>query len=341
MVNHKKPKSKNFNVLFTCIGRRVSLLNSFKKAARELKLNCRFFGTETTELSSALQLCDKKFIVEPTIHQDYIKQLLKIVKQNNVRLLVPTVDLDLQILAENRKKFTLAGCTVLVSKPQVVNICQDKRKTFRFLTKNGFDTPQTFNIKQALDKKSLRYPCFLKPWDGYASRGNAVVKNRKELVFFVKRIPNCIIQEFVSGQEFTCDVFVDFDLQVRCAVPRKRIETRAGEVSKSKIIKDPKIIHQTMELTEKLGAGPGVITIQSILTKNGKIKIIEINPRFGGGVPLSIKAGADFPKWILQQLVGKKLRIKFDDFQNNLVMLRYDGEIWLKDCKMSFDRKDK
>ena len=330
MVSHKKPNCKNFNVLFTCIGRRVSLLRSFRKAAKELKLNCRFLGTETTELSSALQLCDKKFIVKPVSHENYIKQLLQIIKQNHVKLLVPTVDLDLQILADNKEKFTAAGCTVLISKPKVVNICQDKRQTFKFLVKNGFDTPDTLSAKEALGKKKLIYPCFLKPWDGYASRGNAIVKNRKELVFYTRKIPNCIVQEFIQGQEFTCDVFVDFNLEVKCIVPRKRIEVRAGEVSKSKIVKDSKIMCQVAALIKKLGAGPGVITVQLILTKNEKIKFIEINPRFGGGVPLSIKAGADFPKWILLQLIGKKPQIKFDGFKNNLIMLRYDAEVWLK-----------
>jgi carbamoyl-phosphate synthase large subunit len=81
---------------------------------------------------------------------------------------------------------------------------------------------------------------------------------------------------------------------------------------------------------KKLGVGPGVITVQLILTKDKKIKFIEINPRFGGGAPLSIKAGADFPIWILQGLCGKNSEIKFDNFENNLTMLRYDAEIWLK-----------
>jgi carbamoyl-phosphate synthase large subunit len=330
MVSHRKPNCKSFNILFTCIGRRVSLLNSFKKAAKELKLNCRFLGTEKTEFSSALQLCDKKLLVKPVSHEKYIKQLLQIVKQNNVKLLVPTVDLDLQILAENKERFAAAGCTVLISKPQAVNICQDKRKTFKFLVKNNFDTPETLSAKEALGRKNLIYPCFLKPWDGYASRGTAVVKNYKELAFYAKKIPNCIVQEFIKGTEYTCDVFVDFNGNTRCVVPRRRIEIRAGEVSKGKIIKNLRIMRQTAEMTKKLGAGPGVITVQLILTDDKKIKFIEINPRFGGGAPLSIKAGANFPKWILQQFIGKKPQIKFNGFKNNLIMLRYDAEVWLK-----------
>ena len=322
------------SILFTCIGRRVSLLNSFRRAARKLKVNASFFGTDTTALSSALQLCDKRFLVKPITHAGYIKQLLTIVKTNRVKLLVPTVDLDLKLLAQNKPKFAAMGCRVLVSTPEVVDICQDKRKTYSFLINNGFDTPVTMSVRAALSKKKLNWPCFLKPWDGYASRGNAAVNNRKELLFFTKRIPNCIVQEFIKGTEHTCDVYVDFSLKVRCVVPRKRIEVRAGEVSKSQAVKHPAIMSEAARLVEELGAGPGVITLQLFLTGDGKVKFIEINPRFGGGVPLSIKAGANFPKWILQEVLGEKVNIRFDGFKDNLIMLRYDGEVWLEDTNV-------
>jgi carbamoyl-phosphate synthase large subunit len=319
----------NLAVLFACIGRRLSLLNSFRKAAKKLKINASFFGTDTTHLTPAMQLCDKAFLVKPVTHPGYIRQLLSIVKANKVKLLVPTVDLDLKVLSRNKPKFAAMGCSVLISAPDVVDICQDKRKTYRFLLRNGFDTPLTLSVSSALSKKNLGWPCFLKPWDGYASRGNAVVKNRKELAFFAKRIPNPICQEFIKGTEHTCDVYVDFNMKVRCVVPRKRIEVRAGEVSKGQVVKNPAIMSQAAKLVEKLGAGPGVITLQLFLTGGKKVKFIEINPRFGGGVPLSIKAGANFPKWILQGLLGRKTNIRFDAFKDNLIMLRYDDEVWM------------
>jgi carbamoyl-phosphate synthase large subunit len=324
-------KTKNkLNILFTCIGRRVSLLDSFRRAAKQLKINASFFGTDTTKLSPALQLCDEAFLVKPTTHAGYIRQLLSIVKNNRVKLLVPTIDLDLKLLAQNKPKFSSLGCQVLVSAPEVIDICQDKRKTYRFLVKNGFDTPLTMSVRSALSKGRLNWPCFLKPWDGYAGRGNAIVNNRRELSFFAKRIPNAICQQFIKGTEYTCDVYIDFDLKVRCVVPRKRIEVRTGEVSKAQIVKNTKIMRQAAELAEKLGAGPGVITLQLFLISSGKIKFVEINPRFGGGAPLSIKAGANFPKWILRELSGKKQNIRFDGFKDNLIMLRYDSEVWLE-----------
>lgn len=331
------PKAKNraesLSVLFACIGRRVSLLNSFRRAAKQLKINASFFGTDTTQLSPALQLCDKGFLVKPVTHPGYIRQLLSIVKANKVKLLIPTVDLDLKILARNKPKFAAVGCCVLISAPDVVDICQDKRKTYRFLVRNGFDTPVTLSVAAALSSRKLNWPCFLKPWDGYASRGNAVVKNRKELAFFARRMPNAICQEFIEGTEYTCDVYVDFNMKVRCVVPRKRIEVRAGEVSKGQVIKHPDICGKAAKLVETLGAGPGVITLQLFLNDDDKVKFIEINPRFGGGVPLSIKAGANFPKWILQSLLGRRTNIHFDGFKDNLIMLRYDDEVWVRNFK--------
>jgi len=324
-----KSATANLVVLFTCIGRRVSLLNSFRLAAKQLKVNASFYGTDTTELTPALQLCDKAFLVKPVTHKGYTTQLLSIVKANSVKLLVPTVDLDLKALAQNKPKFAAAGCRVLVSSPDVVDICQDKRKTYRFLLKNGFDTPLTMSIRAALSKKKLNWPCFLKPWDGSASRGNTAVNNRKELAFFAKRIPNPICQSFIEGSEHTCDVYVDFDMKVRCVVPRKRIEVRAGEVSKAQVVKHTDIMGQSARLVQTLGAGPGVITLQLFLTRDNNVKFIEINPRFGGGAPLSIKAGANFPKWILQELLHKKTNIRFDGFRDKLTMLRYDDEVWL------------
>ena len=328
MIKTERGKSKNFNILFTCIGRRVSLLNNFRRAAKELGIRAQFVGTDVTELSPALQLCDKKHLIKPISHSGYIAELLRIVKENKVALLVPTIDTDLQKLADNKARFQKLGCSVLVSSSDVISICQDKRKTFQFLSGNGFDSPITVTVREVLSQKRISWPKLLKPWDGAAGRGVALVNNRDELLTLSKRISNSIVQDYVRGEEYTCDVYVDFDRQVRCVVPRKRIEIRGGEVSKGQTVKNRGIMSTVGKLVEKLGAGPGIITVQLILTEKGQMKFIEINPRFGGGAPLSIKAGANFPKWILQELLGQRATIKFDGFKDGLTMLRYDAEIW-------------
>ena len=201
---------------------------------------------------------------------------------------------------------------------------------YRFLQEHGFDTPATMSAAQARKLKRYTFPYFLKPWDGYASRGSYIARTREELKFFSHHVPNCIVQEFIDGIEHTVDVLVDFAGRVRCVVPRRRLQVRSGEVSKGITVKHPQIMERSQELIEILGAGPGVITIQCFLTKKNEIKFIEINPRFGGGIPLSIQAGADFPRWLVQLWLGKKPRIPLDGWRDQLLMLRYDDAVWVE-----------
>ena len=320
----------NINILFTCIGRRVSLLQAFRDASKKLGITSTIFGTDITALSPALQLCDKRHIVPPVTHRDYLNQLLEIVAKNRINLVIPTVDLDLKLLALSKNRFSERGCTVLVSDPDVVDVCQDKRNTFRFLKKHGFGTPNTLSPRSVVSTRNTKYPLFLKPWDGHASKWTILVNNRKEFLFYTKIIPRCIVQEFIAGEEYTCDTYVDFEMKVRCVVPRRRIEVRNGEVSKGEVTKNLAMMEQVAMLVEKLGAGPGVITTQLILSSDKNLKFIEINPRFGGGVPLAIKAGAVFPEWIFLSMMGRDPKIEFDGFIDKLTMLRYDAEIWIR-----------
>ncbi len=307
------------NVLFTCVGRRVSLINSFRAAAKKLKTDICIYGADISELSPAMQICDKNFVVNSTSHPDYIKDILSIVKKNKIDLIVPTVDLDLKLFALNKDKFSKLACLVLVSSVEVVDICQDKRKTYKYLTRNDFDTPLTLSPSSAQKRKKINWPCFLKPWDGYASRGNAVVANRRELLFYAKKVPNCIVQDFIKGIEYTCDVYVDFDMKVKCVVPRIRLEIRAGEVSKARTVKNQSIIQAVKELCKVLDGVYGCITIQ-LFQAGSRIVFIEINPRFGGGYPLSFHAGANFAEYLIKLVYN-------EEWQDNMLMLRYDAEV--------------
>jgi carbamoyl-phosphate synthase large subunit len=323
-----KPSSHTLKVLFTCIGRRVSLLRAFRRAAQQLHMDVEILGADCQLASPALQLCDHKILVHPTDHRRYLADIREIVRSHQVGLLVPTVDLDLKTLASERKHFSDAGCHVLVSSTRVVKICQDKRQTHDFLLRQGIDTPDTVSVEDQLKTQILPYPCYVKPWNGYASKFNCLAENPQDLRSLAKKVPHAICQALVTGDEFTCDVYVDMASQVRCAVPRQRLEIRSGEVSKARVVMAPDVMEVATHVVRQLKAGPGVITVQLIRTPESQLKVIEINPRFGGGVPLSIKARANFPKWILQELTGQVPSIKPHTFHDDLVMLRYDQEIW-------------
>jgi carbamoyl-phosphate synthase large subunit len=168
----------------------------------------------------------------------------------------------------------------------------------------------------------------LKPFNGNSSIGVTKIRNAEELDFFIRYVPDAIVQELITGEEYTIDILVDLHGRVRSVVPRLRVETRAGEISKGITVKNFDIIKAGKKVAEALPGAVGCITVQCFLTPGGEIKFIEINPRFGGGIPLSIKAGADFPRWIIEMYYGRESEITLDGWESGLVMLRYDDEIF-------------
>lgn len=323
----------SISVLFTCVGRRVSLVRAFQRAATQLNIECTTVSADANPLSPGLYVCDHSTVALPITDRNYIARLQEIVQKYHIDLIVPTIDTELHILSQHKDDFEKTGTCVLISKPEVIDICQDKRKTYRFLLANGFDTPWTREPSE-IKAEDIKFPVFLKPWNGSASRGSSLVRNIDEFNYHIQRVPNGLVQEYIEGQEYTCDVYVDFTGRVRGVVPRKRIEVRGGEVSKSQTCRVPELIETCKRLVTLLQAGPGVITIQCFVTADDKVKFIEINPRFGGGVPLSIRSGADFPLWILAELTRKDLDIDYEGWQDSLFMLRYDEAVFVDASKI-------
>lgn len=325
-------------VLFSCVGRRVELIRSFRRAAESLGITLEVHGADASRLTPAGYHVDKCHTI-PSITKRHPHHLLAIVKHAKISFLVPLIDSELQLIADAKELFAAVGCTPMISSPQVVRVCRDKLATFKMLTAAKIDTPQTWSLEETLARKRHRFPYFLKPRAGSAAMGNFKINNLDELRVIGRRVPDAIVQEFVTGVEHTLDVYTGFNGRPRCVVPRRRMEVRSGEVSKALIVKDPKIMNIGKQVATALGDCRGVITVQCIVTPRGRIRVIEINPRFGGGVPLAIHAGADFPKWILSELLGKTPRIQPTGFRNDVAMLRFDDSVFLPRASRLIDRK--
>jgi carbamoyl-phosphate synthase large subunit len=319
----------SFNILFTSIGRRVSLVQRFREVLRELDLEGNLVGADMLLSAPAMHAVDKKYPVCKATNKNYIPQLLDICEREDINLLIPLIDTELLVLAENKEEFKGVGTTVLISDPNVIRITMDKYNTHRFLTEHGFDSPQVIDLNEAFYSNDIEYPLLMKPARGSASIGITKIRSKRDLGFFKDQIPNPILQEYLDGHEHTLDILVDFDGKVRCVVPRKRLEVRAGEVSKGITVKNEMIIMTGKKLVEALKGALGPITVQGFLTSDGKFKLTEINPRFGGGHPLAIRAGADYPRWIIEMLIGSDPDIVLDGWEDGLVMLRYDKAVFV------------
>lgn len=321
---------KEFNILFAAAGRRVSLLRSFRKAMDDLGLKGKIFAADAGYSAPASFVADERVLVPRVDSADYIPSLKTICKERNISLVISLIDTDLMLLSQHKAEFSEEGITLFVCDEETNIICFDKLSSYEFFTANDINTPAvlTENEVAALTVDDL--PIMIKPWDGSCSVGVNVVTTMDELAFYKDNTHHAMVQRLIQGDEYTCDTYVDFIGSVRCVVPRKRLETRAGEVSKGLTVNDPVIIEAVIDCVNKLPHAIGCMTVQCFKQPDGTVSFIEINPRFGGGHPLTIQAGANFPKWILQELMSGQCDASFDSWQDDLAMLRFDDEIIVK-----------
>jgi carbamoyl-phosphate synthase large subunit len=322
--------SEPFTILFANVGRRVSLIRAFGEAVRRLGLPARILGVDANPLSPAYYVTDESFPICRIREEAYIPALLEICRRQNVQLLISLLDTDLLKLAESRETFKREGVFVLISSPEVVRLSRNKQLTQGFFTENRIPTPRLVSYDAALKENS--FPLFMKPLDGSASQMTFRIDNRESLIFFHSYVPNPLIMEYVAGEEYTLDVFIDSEQVEKAIVPRKRLEVRAGEVSKSRIELNPKIMAAGGQVAQALArrGGLGMINLQCIHAADGGVKFIEINPRFGGGCPLSIQAGYPFPQWAVEMALGRALSPLPTDLGDGLTMLRYDEAVFIR-----------
>ena len=319
---------KNINVLILSAGRRVELVRCFKDARDSLNISGNIVAVDISNTAPAIYHADKFYLVPRISDDSYIDKIINICKIENINLIVPTIDTELQKLSDNKELIELnTDAKVLISRAEVIKICRDKYNTQDFFEENGFGVPKLIT-KEHIESKDYSFPLFIKPLNGSSSVNTFKVKNEKELDFFLEYVPNPLVQEFIEGNEYTVDVFTDFNSNPITIVPRQRLATRGGEVLKGITRKDREIIDEIKKIVDILKP-IGHITIQCMKTSDG-IKFIEINPRFGGGAPISIKAGANSPINLYRLLMGEELTYN-EDYENNLLGLRHDEAVFLNE----------
>ena len=311
------------NILFTGVGRRIELLQAFRNAALSLHKELKLYGADMAGTAPALAYCD--FTRKVTAMKDpaYIGDLLRICEEDRIDLIIPTIDTDLLVLSENRERFEAIGTRVMISAPEMVRICRDKNNTSQFFIDCGLHAPLPVNDWKAY---AAGYPAFIKPKDGSSSINAYKAENAEELELYAAQIGDYIVQPFVAGKEYTVDIFCSWDGEPLSIVPRERVQIRAGEVLKTRIDLDRTMIEECRALCRRFRPC-GAITVQLIRDKNsGTDYYIEINPRFGGGAPLSMKAGARSAEMILKLLSGETVPY-CSEIADGAVYSRFDQSV--------------
>jgi carbamoyl-phosphate synthase large subunit len=172
----------------------------------------------------------------------------------------------------------------------------------------------------------LRWPVIVKPNSGSASIGILRPSSAEEL----SKIPtkDYIVQELWQGTEYTVNLFFDPQGHLRCAIPHRRIEVRAGEVAKGRTERITCLAEAATRVAKALPGARGPLCFQAIVTDSGDYAVFEINARFGGGYPLAHHAGARMSQWVLEEIMGLPSSAH-DDWRPGVTMLRYDTAVFI------------
>ena len=316
----------NHNIIITSAGQRVALVRDFKETLVRFYAEAKVFTTDMNpELAPAAYVSDGCFEVLRVTDENYISQLLDICKKNEIGMIVPTIDTELLVLAENKKLFNDNDIIVCVSDLDFIKVCRDKRNTGDFLEKHNIRVPK------AVDKYNPTFPLFAKPYDGSLSTNLHYIKNAEELTQDILDDPKLLFMEYIDKEtykEYTIDMYYGTDNCVKCIVPRERIKIRAGEINKGRTVKCP-LMDYIKERLDKIEGCIGCICIQVFFNPLTEDVVgIEINPRFGGGYPQSYAAGGNYPEMLIKEYFLDEKIAYIDDWKDNMLMLRFDDAVY-------------
>ena len=285
----------------------------------------KIIGTDANPLSSGLYLCEKGYVVPKGNYPKYLQKILQIYDTEKPDLILPSSEDEILTLSQNKRLFDQRNIVLLCPNYDTVLTCNDKIKTNIFFVENNIPTPRIY------ESKNIEFPSIIKPRFGKGSENVYRLDNSDDLEFYQKKIKEPIIQEFISGEEYSVDILSDFESNAISIVPRIRIQTESGISIKSKTVNEQTIIKYCKEISKKIKLiGPSCI---QLIKSNNLIKFIEINPRFGGGSILSIKSDKTIIPNLIRLTKNEPLlpNIGFDE---EMVLLRYYDDVLIHQDKL-------
>lgn len=281
----------------------------------------KILATDSSSLSAGFFMADINEIIPQADEHSFLDRLFQIVKMYQVEVLMPSSGSDIYPYSENRKQLAEMGAEAIVSDRDKLEICRDKMLTFQTLS-NKFVLPFTTAESDKIDT----FPVLAKPRFGKGSRGIVKIDDESDLRYIISKRDDLVFQEYLPGTEYTVDVLSDLDGKPIIAVPRIRMQTKAGISTKGRVLRDPALEMECMKIAELVGIR-GPCCMQMKESAEGRLKLIEINPRMGGGTIFTSLAGANFPAMLLDMIEGRQVSLPVI---SEITVIRYFEEFVLR-----------
>lgn len=316
------------NILILSCGTRNELVQFFKNTTEEY--GGIVITADCSEYAPALYEGNRYYIVPRMTEDNYLSKVLDICKKESINIILPLHEDDLALLSVNRDFFESNNIKVLVSCIETIELCRDKYRLFRFFKKNNIPTITTADsldeFRKLKEQGLMSCPVFVKPKKGCGSVGAVRVDSYGLLEQLFLANNELIVQNYVDGEEYGVDAYIDTESQQLVSVfIKKKIRMRAGETEKAISMKDDVIMDLVKQIVQIIPfMGPIDIDIFKL---NGKYYVSEINPRFGGGYPHAYGCGVNFMKYIHSNARGMINECSIGQYKSGISMMKYTNSM--------------
>lgn len=241
-------------------------------------------GTDSRNIPSSV---DSFYQVPHAEHSSFADALIQIIRTKRPSLLIPTVSEELPIVSKIRKAIERLGCMVFISPLAATEIAHDKLKTAVYMHKHGIPSPRSFDgcTPRRDVLKELGLPLLAKPRIGRGGRGIVLYRSSEE--FIRESRQGLLFQEFIPGDDFDLNMFVDKNGEVLASVVLRKTVLKEGIVGNAVAVErvEKQNVDRLGRRIVKLLNFEGPLDMDIRLANDGAPVLLEVNARLGANVP--------------------------------------------------------
>ncbi|MEU2347552.1 ATP-grasp domain-containing protein [Modestobacter sp. NPDC049651] len=290
---------------------------------RLVALGHRVVAGDADRSAAGGALADASVVLPRADHPRFLDAVLGAAATYGVDALISTVAEELPALTAGVDRLTAAGVATWLPDVAAVDLCCDKAAFAERLHARFVAHPTTATTP--LGASSVPGPWVVKPRTGRGSRGVQLLDRLSSVVAALSTHPDLIVQTRLPGREFTADALVGRDGEVLTVVPRWRDETKAGISVKGTTFDSEAVTAVVRETLAAVGL-TGPANVQGFVADDGSATVVEVNPRFSGGLPLTLAAGADVVSAYLTGIREPDRELPHLWFTSGVRMTRYFAE---------------
>ena len=249
---------------------------------------------------------------------EFKAEIKKIISDYHVDYYIPLIDQEISIVLDIGRE--VKSLRVISPNLEFVNLCLDKYKLMTVLKESKIS-----QIKTCLGndfKENFGFPVFIKPIASTGSRGTWRVDNIDQFEAYFKleefKKDQVLVQEFLTGQEYTISVTVN-NLNSLMAIVPKKIITKKGITIHAFTQRNQAVTNACRKIVDQLHPS-GPFNVQLMLVGN-EVKIFEINPRFSTTSILTCEAGINEFAMCIESYDRKEVAF-IDSFREKLFLYR-------------------